>query len=62
MLPQVNPVAAKESFRRNLVAYVEQVAGGNVLALAQHIRCPHSILQKWLDGTTVPLLENVSFR
>jgi len=59
MLPQVNPVAARESFRRNLVAYLEQVAGDNVLALAQLIRCPHSILQNWLDGATVPLLENL---
>ncbi len=59
MLPQVTPVAARESFRRNLVAYLEQVAGGNVLALAQLIRCPHSILQNWLDGATVPLLENL---
>ena len=59
MLPRVNPVAARESFRRSLVAYLDQVTGGNVLALAQHIRCPHSILQNWLDGATVPQLENL---
>ena len=59
MLPQINPVAARESFRRNLVAYLEQLTGNNVLAFAQLIRCPHSILQNWLDGATVPLLENL---
>lgn len=59
MLPRIDPVGARKSFRRNLAAYLEQVAGGNVLALAQHIRCPHSILKNWLDGTTVPRLENL---
>ena len=59
MLPSVDPVAARESFRRSLVAYLDQVTGGNVLALAQHIRCPHSILQNWLEGATVPRLENL---
>ncbi len=59
MLPQVNPVAVRESFRRNLVVYLEQIAGDNVLALAQRVRCPHSILHSWLDGATVPRLENL---
>jgi hypothetical protein len=59
MLPRVDPAAARESFRRSLVAYLDQVTGGNVLALAQHIRRPHSILQNWLDGATVPRLENL---
>lgn len=59
MLPQVDPVAVRGSFRRNLAVYLEHVAGGTVLALAEYIRCPHSILQKWLDGATVPRLENL---
>ncbi len=59
MLPSVDPVAAPESFRRSLIAYLDQVTGGNVLALAQHLRCPHSILQNWLDGATVPRIENL---
>ena len=59
MLPSVEPAAARESFRRSLVAYLDQVTGGNVLALAQHIRCSHSILQSWLDGARVPRLENL---
>ncbi len=59
MLPSVDPGAARESLRRSLVAYLDQVTGGNVLALAQHIRCPHSILQNWLEGATVPRLENL---
>ena len=56
MLPQVNPATVRDSFRRSLVVYLEQVAGGNVLALAQHIRCPHSIVENWRgwrDGTSV---------
>jgi len=59
MLPSADPIAARESFRRSLVAYLDQVTGGNVLALAQHIRCSHSILQNWLDGARVPRLENL---
>ncbi|MGA7238677.1 MAG: hypothetical protein WBY44_23550 [Bryobacteraceae bacterium] len=59
MLPSVDPGAARESLRRSLVAYLDQVTGGNVLALAQHIQCPHSILQNWLEGATVPRLENL---
>lgn len=59
MLPWIDPVATRESFRRSLMTYLDQVTAGNVLALAQHIRCPHSILQNWLDGTTVPRLENL---
>jgi hypothetical protein len=39
--------------------YLEQVAGGNVLALAGYIRCPRCILQNWLDGATVPRLETL---
>ena len=59
MLPSVDPVAARESFRRSLIAYLDQVTGGNVLALAQHIRCSHSILQNWLEGARVPRLETL---
>jgi hypothetical protein len=59
MLPWIDPVATRESFRRSLITYLDQVTTGNVLALAQLIRCPHSILQNWLDGTTMPRLENL---
>jgi hypothetical protein len=59
MLPRIDPVPAGDLFRRSLIVYLEQVAGGNVLALSQHIRCPHSILQNWLDGATLPRLENL---
>lgn len=45
--------------RRNLVVYLEPVAGDNVLALAQLVRCPHSIPHSWVDGATVPRLENL---
>ena len=42
-----------------MVVYLDQVTRGNVLALAQHIRCPRSILQNWLGGATVPRLESL---
>ena len=59
MLPQIDAAAARESLRRSLAIYLDQVAGGNVAALAHQIRCPHSILQSWLRGATVPRLENL---
>jgi AraC-like DNA-binding protein len=59
LLPEVNPTVLRESLRQNLAVYLEQVADGNVLAFAQHIRCPRCILQNWLDGRTVPLLANL---
>jgi AraC-like DNA-binding protein len=59
ILPQIDAAAARESFRRSLVVYLDQVTQGNVLALAQHIRCPRGILQNWLRGATVPRLETL---
>jgi AraC-like DNA-binding protein len=59
MLPWIDPETARESFRQSLIAYLEQITAGNCLALAEHIRCPPSILQKWLDGVTIPQLENL---
>ena len=59
MLPRVDPVAARESLRRSLIVYLEEVAGGNVLALAEYVRCPHSMLHTWLAGAALPRLENL---
>jgi transcriptional regulator with XRE-family HTH domain len=59
MLPRVDPDAARESLRRSLIVYLKQISDGNVLALAEYIQCPRSILQNWLDGATVPRLENL---
>jgi hypothetical protein len=59
MLPLVDPMAVRESLRRNLNVYLEEIAGGNVLALAEYIRCPHSRLHAWLAGAALPRLENV---
>ncbi len=55
-LPQVHPATARDSLRRSLAVYLAELADGNILALAEYIRCPRSILQTWLDGTTVPRL------
>ena len=59
MLPWVNAATVRDSFRQSLIAYLEKVAGGNALALAQHIRCPLSILLNWLEGAAVPRIESL---
>ncbi|MHB1934996.1 MAG: TniQ family protein [Acidobacteriaceae bacterium] len=59
MLPYLDAVVARESLRLNLVAYLAQVADGNVLAMSEHIRCPPAILQDWLSGKRVPRLESL---
>jgi AraC-like DNA-binding protein len=59
MLPRVDPTAVRESLRGSLIAYLGHISNGNVLALAEYIHCPRSILQNWLDGATVPRLENL---
>jgi transcriptional regulator with XRE-family HTH domain len=59
MLPWFDPVGAKKSLRKSLIVYLEQVADGNVLALAKHIRCSHRNLQSWLDGAHIPQLDSL---
>jgi len=59
MLPRVDPTAVRESLRGSLIAYLGHISNGNILALAEYIHCPRSILQNWLDGATVPRLENL---
>ena len=59
MLPHLGAVDARESLRLNLVAYLVQVADGNVLAMSEHIQCPPAILQDWLSGKRVPRLESL---
>lgn len=59
MLPNVDPMAARESFRRSLNVYLNELASGNVLAFAEYVRCPHSMLHNWLTGAAVPRLENL---
>lgn len=59
MLPRVDSTAVRESLRGSLIVYLGHISNGNVLALAEYIQCPRSILQNWLDGATVPRLENL---
>lgn len=59
MLLLIEPVGAREALRRSLAVYLDQLTAGNALAMAEYIRCPPSILRNWLDGTTVPTLENL---
>ena len=59
MLPQVNPEISRRHFRGSLAVYLEELVGGNIVALAEYIHCPRSILQGWLDARTMPRLENL---
>ncbi len=59
MLPWIDREAARKSLRRGLLVYLEQITASNILALAEYIRCPPSIPRNWLDGVTVPQLENL---
>ncbi len=59
LLPLIDPQEAREAFRRSLAMYLDQLTTGNILAMAEYIRCPPSILRNWLDGTTVPTLGNL---
>lgn len=59
LLPLVDAVAARESLRRTLTVYLEEVAGGNVLAFTDYTRCPGPMLHSWLAGAAVPRLENL---
>ncbi len=59
MLPRVNPEASRSRFRRSLAVYLEEVVGGNIVALAEYIHSPRSVLQGWLDAKTMPRLESL---
>ena len=59
MLPLIDPVEAREALRRGLAVYLDHLTAGNVLAMAEYVHCPPSILRNWLGGTTVPTLENL---
>jgi TniQ len=59
MLPLIDPAGAREALRRSLAVYIDLLTAGNVLAMAKYICCPPSVLRNWLDGTTVPTLENL---
>ena len=59
MLPSIDPVAARESLRRTLTAYLEEVAGGNILAFTEYTRCPNPGLHSWIAGAAAPRIENL---
>lgn len=59
LLPLVDALAARESLRRTLTVYLEEVAGGNVLAFTEYTRCPGPMLHSWLAGAAVPRFENL---
>jgi transcriptional regulator with XRE-family HTH domain len=55
----IDPIGARAALCRSLAAFLDQLTSGNVVALAEYIHCPPSILRNWLDGATVPTLENL---
>jgi hypothetical protein len=59
MLPTIDPATVRGSLCQNLNAYFEQVADGDISALAKLTRCKIYNLRCWLDGTHAPRLENV---
>lgn len=59
MLPLIDPLGARAALRISLAALLDQLTTGNVVALAEYIHRPPSILSNWLDGTTVPTFENL---
>lgn len=59
MLPCFTVESSCEHFHASLTAYLEQVVGGNVAALAECIRCPRSILQNWLDRKAMPSINSL---
>lgn len=59
MLPRVDPEISRRHFRGSLAVYLEELVGGNIVALAEYVHCPRSILQGWLDARTMPRLETL---
>lgn len=59
ILPLIDPVGARAALRISLAALLDQLTAGNVVALAEYIHRPPSILSNWLDGRTVPTFENL---
>lgn len=59
MLPRVNPETSRRHFRGSLAVYLKELVGGNIVAMAEYIHCPPSILQGWLDARTMPRLESL---
>jgi hypothetical protein len=59
MIPLIDPMGARSALCKSLAAFLDQLTSGNVVALAEYIHCPPSILRNWLNGTTVPTLENL---
>ena len=59
MLPSIDPGAARQSLHRTLTVYLEEVAGGNVLAFTEYTRCSGPLLHAWLAGAAVPRIENL---
>jgi len=59
ILPQVNPETSCRHFRQSLAVYLEEVVGGNIVALAEYIHSPRSVLEGWLDAKTMPRLESL---
>jgi hypothetical protein len=59
MLPVIDPMTIRESLHRAFKVYLEEVAGGNILAFTEYTGCPGPMLHCWIAGTAVPRIENL---
>jgi hypothetical protein len=53
MLPKIDSSVVHISLHQNLNAYLEQVASGDIPALARYMQCQSISLRSWLDGSSV---------
>ena len=58
MLSLVDPTATRESLRRNLARYLEELANGNVLAFSEYIMCPGGMLRVASPARSFPGSKN----
>jgi hypothetical protein len=59
MLPWIDQDVARASLRQSMNVYLEKLTAGNLLAFAESIECPSSVLSNWLNGSTVPKFDNL---
>jgi hypothetical protein len=52
ILPKIDPTVVLGSLRRNLNAYLEEVASGDIPAMARYLQCESISLRSWLSGAS----------
>ena len=59
MLPWIKQDVARASIRQSMNVYLEKLTADNLLAFAESIQCPSSVLRNWLNGVRVPKFDNL---